>query len=90
MIHGELRFRQDPYEWVYDGLKPLLLDGLLQTHKGIHISLASLYCAVARRLGCAIYPRTAPESTFPSTTRLSDTASLMLRQALWMRRWLGL
>lgn len=56
IVHGELKYRQEPYEWVYDGLHPLLLDSVLKSREGIHISLAALYCALGRRLGCTILP----------------------------------
>ena len=54
-----------PYEWVYDGLKPLFLDSLFDTKKGIHISLAALYCAVGRRLECPILPELASRGRMP-------------------------
>lgn len=59
VICEEGDIKQQPYEWVYDGLKPLLLDNVLETHKGIHISLAALYCAVGRRLSCYVIPEIA-------------------------------
>lgn len=55
----ELSYRQEPYEWVYDGLSPLLLDAVAGSCEGIHISLAALYCAVGRRLACSILPEIA-------------------------------
>lgn len=45
------RFRQDPFEWVYEGLDPLNLVAVLQTSKGISLSLAVLYISIARQLG---------------------------------------
>lgn len=45
------RFRQEPYEWVYDGLKPLDMMDVLQTNKGISLTLAVSFLGVARHLG---------------------------------------
>ena len=56
MVHGKLRYRFEPFEWVYDGLKPLLLPDVLQTQKGMSLSLAALYCCVARRIGLQLVP----------------------------------
>jgi len=59
VICEQADIKQQPYEWVYDGLQPLLLDSVLETHKGVHISLAALYCAVGRRLSCSLMPEVA-------------------------------
>ena len=45
------RFRQEPYEWVYDGLKPLDMMDVLQTNKGISLTLAVSFLGIARHLG---------------------------------------
>ena len=45
------RFRQDPFEWVYEGLDPLNILAVLQTSKGISLTLAVLYVTIARQLG---------------------------------------
>lgn len=45
------RFRQEPYEWVYDGLKPLDIMDVLETNKGISLTLAVSFLGVARHLG---------------------------------------
>ncbi len=65
VICKEADIKQQPYEWVYDGLKPLLLDSVLETRKGVHISLAALYCAVARRLSCRLLPEVATRTGQP-------------------------
>ena len=59
VICGEMELKIQPYEWVYDGLKPLFLDSIFDIKKGIHISLAALYCAIGRRLECPILPELA-------------------------------
>ena len=45
------RFRQEPYEWVYDGLKPLDMMDVFQTNKGISLTLAVSFLGIAGRLG---------------------------------------
>lgn len=62
VICHEMDLKQQPYEWVYDGLKPLLVDTIFGTRKGTHISLAALYCAVGRRLECPLLPSLASRS----------------------------
>ena len=49
-------FRYEPFEWVYDGLAPLLLPDVLRTRRGIPLSLAIMICSVARRLGLTAIP----------------------------------
>ena len=65
VICGQADYKEKPYEWVYDGLKPLLLDGVLEMNKGVHISLAALYCAVGRRLSCSLMPAIATRTGIP-------------------------
>ena len=45
------KFRQAPFEWVYDGLSPVLLPDVLQSHKGLCIVLSMLYIIIAAPLG---------------------------------------
>uniref|UniRef100_A0A383WP88 Protein SirB1 N-terminal domain-containing protein n=1 Tax=Tetradesmus obliquus TaxID=3088 RepID=A0A383WP88_TETOB len=61
------RLRCDPFEWVYDGLAPLMLPQVLQTRKGIPLSLAVLAGAVARRLGMQLQLLCADDSQLPGT-----------------------
>lgn len=56
-----MRFREEPYEWVYEGLKPLLLSDVARSRRGMSLSLAVLCCAVARRLGVPLALVRAPE-----------------------------
>lgn len=51
MLFHKKRFRQDPFEWVYEGLDPLNILAVLQTSKGISLTLAVLYVSIARQLG---------------------------------------
>ena len=60
---------------MYDGLKPLYLDSVLQTNKGMHISLAALYCAVGRRLNVTLIPEIAPLAGTPHACSLSRIQS---------------
>ncbi|KAK9827465.1 hypothetical protein WJX74_003759 [Apatococcus lobatus] len=56
VVNRKHRIRFEPFEWVYDGLKPLLLPDILETKKGMSHSLAALYCCVARRAGLQLIP----------------------------------
>ena len=54
-------FRQKPFEWNYEGLKPLLLHEVLASRRGMSLSLCILFSCVASRLGLALMP--VPTST---------------------------
>lgn len=45
------KFRQTPFEWVYDGLSPVLLHDVLESRKGLSIVLAMIYVIVAKPFG---------------------------------------
>ena len=49
-------FRQKPFEWNYEGLKPLLLHEVLASRRGMSLSLCILFSCVASRLGLALMP----------------------------------
>ena len=49
-------FRQKPFEWNYEGLKPLLLHEVLNSKRGMTLSLCILFSCVARRLGLVLTP----------------------------------
>lgn len=49
-------FRQKPFEWNYEGLKPLLLHEVLASKRGMSLSLCILFSCIAKRLGLALMP----------------------------------
>jgi len=50
-LFHKARFRQDPFEWVYEGLSPLDMVDVLISGKGISLTLATTFAGVARELG---------------------------------------
>ncbi|GBF98489.1 hypothetical protein Rsub_11699 [Raphidocelis subcapitata] len=56
MFGPPLKFKFEPFEWVYDGLSPALLPHVLDRRKGAPLALAMAAAGVARRLGVAAYP----------------------------------
>ena len=56
MLANKEGFRQKPFEWNYEGLKPLLLHEVLASRRGMTLSLCVLFSCVARRLGLALTP----------------------------------
>lgn len=56
VLYGRYRYRYRPFEWVYEGLKPLLLPDVLRRRRGAPLSLAVLVAAVGRRVGLALTP----------------------------------
>lgn len=45
--------KHEPVEWLYDGVGPLLLPEVLETARGVPLTLAITHQALARRLGIA-------------------------------------
>jgi hypothetical protein len=56
VLYRQYKLRYEPFEWVYDGLKPLLLPNLLSRRKGAPLTLAAAAAAVGRRLGVPLVP----------------------------------
>lgn len=51
-----LKFDSPPFEWVYEGYKPLMLPDVVALRRGVPVALATLTVAVLRRLGLAVVP----------------------------------
>ena len=49
-------FRQKPFDWNYEGLKPLLLHEVLTRRRGMSLSLCLLSTCIAKRLGIILTP----------------------------------
>lgn len=45
------KFRQKPFEWVYDGLSPVMLQDVLESHSGLSVILATIYVCLAACVG---------------------------------------
>ncbi|KAL3151872.1 hypothetical protein ABBQ38_012834 [Trebouxia sp. C0009 RCD-2024] len=72
------RFRQEPYEWVYDGLKPLDIVDVVYTNKGISLTLAVTFLGIARHLGIPMSMVPIPEAPVPEVV---TPANIKRRQA---------
>ena len=55
-------FKEEPVEWVYTGLAPLLLRDVLASRKGVAASLALLASCAARRLHVYLLPFLPPNA----------------------------
>ncbi|KAL0030415.1 hypothetical protein WJX79_003060 [Trebouxia sp. C0005] len=69
-LFHKARFRQDPFEWVYEGLSPLDMLDVLTSGKGISLTLATTFAGVARELGVPmsllpILEAPVPEAKYP-------------------------
>lgn len=53
-------FKEEPVEWVYTGVGPLLLRDVLAARKGVAASLALLASCIARRLHVHLLPYLPP------------------------------
>eukprot|EP00887_Chlorella_sp_A99_P006874 scaffold2.g6874.t1 len=56
VLYRRHRLRYEPFEWVYDGLQPLLLADVLRRRKGAPVALAGATAAVGARLGLPLLP----------------------------------
>lgn len=94
-----MKFHQKPFEWAYEGLAPLLLRDVLQTRRGIGLSLTMLFAAVASRTGLHLLPyplSPTGEECFSSMSilsgndggkRSSESAEPRVQIASKQRRW---
>ncbi|KAI3424261.1 hypothetical protein D9Q98_009615 [Chlorella vulgaris] len=55
-LYSHQRFKYEPFEWVYEGLQPLLLPQQLQRRKLAPLTLAVVAAGVGRRLGLSLLP----------------------------------
>ena len=52
----KVKLKYEPFEWVYEGLSPLLLPKVLKNRKGTPAALAIAAAAVGRRVGVPLLP----------------------------------
>ncbi len=50
VLFDQHRFKFEPFEWVYDGMDPMMLPRVVERKKGLPLMLAIIYCMVARRV----------------------------------------
>ena len=53
---GRYKLKYEPFEWVYDGLSPILLPDVLARRRGAPLALAAVAAAVGRRAGLPLVP----------------------------------
>ncbi len=56
VLYRQQRFKFEPFEWVYEGLSPLLLPERMLRRKLAPVTLATVAAGVARRLGLPLLP----------------------------------
>jgi Transglutaminase-like superfamily len=52
----KIKLKYEPFEWVYEGLSPLLLDKVLRKRKGTPAALAIAATAIGRRVNIPLLP----------------------------------
>lgn len=67
VLYARHRYCYRPFEWVYDGLKPLLLPDVLERRRGTPLTLAVLAAGVGRRAGLPLVPLPGDGSGVPLT-----------------------
>ncbi|GAB4813457.1 hypothetical protein N2152v2_000503 [Parachlorella kessleri] len=76
VLYSRHRFCHRPFEWVYEGLDPLMLPAVLARRRGAPLALAVLTAAVGRRAGLALTPVPAvSQHPLPSEGSSSSSAS---------------
>ncbi len=66
VLFEQHRFRQTPFEWVYDGLSPVLLADVLDSRKGLSIVLATIYVLVGTDVGLTLTMAPVPRAVVPT------------------------
>jgi Transglutaminase-like superfamily len=66
VLFQQRRFRQEPVEWVYDGLAPAMLPDVVTSGKGITLMMAIVFACVAQRLGVPVALRRVSDPTSPT------------------------
>jgi regulator of sirC expression with transglutaminase-like and TPR domain len=72
VLVDELKYKERPLEWAYEGLAPLLLKDVLRSKRGISFSLAVLFSCVSRRLGLCLTPVPISRTGAPGCNRLGS------------------
>lgn len=62
-IYKDMKFKYEPFEWLYEGLDPILVSHLLQRKKGTPASLALCLSALGGRVGLPLLPMPLLESS---------------------------
>jgi len=62
IIYKDMKFKYEPFEWLYEGLDPILVSHLLQRKKGTPASLALCLSALGDRVGLPLLPMPLLES----------------------------
>lgn len=74
ILYTRERLKYEPYEWVYDGLAPIVLEDILRRRKGAPIALAIIAAGIAKRAGLPLVPVPALTSIDNSSNSLATTA----------------
>lgn len=78
VLYTREKLKYEPYEWVYDGLAPIVLEDVLRRRKGAPIALAIIAAGIARRAGLPLVPVPA----FASSTSNSNSNSVATTAAV--------
>ena len=80
--HG---YKVKPFEWLYEGLQPLLLPDVLARKWGIPLALSIVYTCLGLRLGVALVPQKVRLSPggLPSQMSYNKTKPAAMANALW-------
>ncbi|KAI8114476.1 hypothetical protein M9434_002598 [Picochlorum sp. BPE23] len=55
-FYGRLGYKYEPFEWLYEGLSPILLTHVMQTRKGTPAALALALSAIGSKVGIYLLP----------------------------------
>ena len=56
VVYDRYKFQYKPFEWVYEGLDPLILERVLRKRRGTPATIAVLITEIGRRLGIPLLP----------------------------------
>lgn len=55
-FYGRLGYKYEPFEWLYEGLSPILVSHVMQTRKGTPAALALALSAIGSKVGIHLLP----------------------------------
>lgn len=55
-MYRRLKYKYEPFEWLYEGLKPILMENVLYSKKGTPAALSLFLSAIGEKIGLMLLP----------------------------------
>lgn len=77
-FYGKLGYKYEPFEWLYEGLNPILLSHVMETRKGTPAALALALSTIGLKLGIHLLPMPLNISEVGSTGVIDESLEPLL------------